>query len=360
MRFTVVQTLIASLLAAGSVAAQSTPPGLVFTMTNDASGNSVHAYVRNAGGYLSAAGHFATGGNGTGASLGSQGSLALSRNQQWLLVVNGGSNQLSVFRITRNGLMLTDTVDSGGTLPVSVTTAGPLAYVVNSGSDSIAGFALSAGGKLAMIPGSIQSLSASGAGPAQIQFNPEGDTLVVTEKNTNMITVFAIGAGGAAMPGQSFPSSGMTPYGFAFAKRRQLIVSEAFGGTAGASAASSYRLRESGELMTISPSVKNTQSASCWLTTDMAGQFAFVSNTGSNTISSYTIDFDGELTLLQAAAAQTGNAPADSALTADGRFLYVHNEDGGINGYAVMSDGSLTPIRSVGGLPASSVGLVAR
>ena len=364
MRFTFVSKLVFSFLAVAclSVAADDpnlSPVGMVYTMTNAVSGNSVLALFRSPDGRLSPARTYPTGGMGTGAELGSQGSLVLSRNQRWLFAVDAGSSEISVFQVTGNGLLLSSIVGSGGSTPVSVAFNGRLLYVVNSGSDNIAGFRLLGNGKLIPIPGSIQQLSGTGVGPAQISFNPEGDTLVVTEKSTNLITTFLIGSGGAAMPGVSQASAGMTPFGFAFGRRSQFFVSEAFGGATNASALSSYRLADDGTIHTITGSLANNQSAACWVVTDPGGRFAYVSNTGSNTISSYRIAFDGSLTLSAAQAAQTGGAPADSALSGDGRLLYVLNGDGSINGFRVMANGQLMSISTVSGLPAGTAGLAA-
>jgi hypothetical protein len=52
--------------------------GAVFALTNAPSGNAVVAYSRAADGVLTFAGSYATGGNGTGAGLGSQGAVVVS------------------------------------------------------------------------------------------------------------------------------------------------------------------------------------------------------------------------------------------------------------------------------------------
>ncbi|HTT64862.1 MAG TPA: beta-propeller fold lactonase family protein [Bryobacteraceae bacterium] len=364
MRVTSVSHVALSFMAAAALGlaaanAQSAPGGMLYTMNNAVSGNQVMAYTRAPNGVLTWAGSFATGGMGTGAGLGSEGSLTLSHDQNWIFAVNGGSNDVSVFSVAANGLTLTDTVATGGTTPVSVTSHRGLVYVVHSGSDNIAGFRLSPDGKLTPVPGSMQSLSGTGVGPAQISFDPDGDMLVVTEKNTNLITTFRIGGGGAAMPGQSMTSSGMTPYGFAFSPRNQLFISEAFGGAANASAVSSYRVDQSDALRLVAGSVKNDQSAACWTVTDGGGRFVYVSNTGSNTLSSYVVEFNGQLALLQSQAAQTGAAPTDMATSSNGRFIYtLGGGDGSITGDKVLADGILVGFNAgVTGLPTSTVGL---
>ena len=92
-------------------------PGAVYTESNAAAGNAILAFTRSAAGALTAAGSFPTGGLGTGADLGSEGAVTLI-DHQWLLAVNAGSNEVSVFRIAGNGLVRTDRVPSGGAMPV--------------------------------------------------------------------------------------------------------------------------------------------------------------------------------------------------------------------------------------------------
>ena len=95
------------------------------------------------------------------------------------------------------------------------------------------------------------------------------------------------------------------------------------------------------------------------------GRFAYAANTGSGTITAYRVSGRGELTRVapngESAVFGAGTAPADLALTESNRFLYVRN--GGsrtIGATRVNSDGSLTVITGIGGLPAGTVGLVAR
>ena len=82
-------------------------------MTNAAAGNEVVVFRRAANGSLSQKKTVSTGGLGSGAGLGSQGSVTLSANGRWLFVVNAGSNQISAFSVRENGITLTDVVDFG-------------------------------------------------------------------------------------------------------------------------------------------------------------------------------------------------------------------------------------------------------
>ena len=97
-----------------------------------------------------------------------------------------------MFRVHKGGLTLIDTANSDGSQPVSLTQYGDLLYVLNAGSDSIAGFTINDNGTLSLLTGSVRGLSGTGTGAAQISFTPRGDALVVTEKATNRITTFLI------------------------------------------------------------------------------------------------------------------------------------------------------------------------
>ena len=337
----------------------------VYTMTNGASGNEVTVYERSANGSLTLMGSYPTGGLGSGAGLGSQGSVILRENGRRLFVVNAGSNQVSVFAVRKDGLQLLDVADSGGEMPISLTLHSGILYVLNAGgSGNISGFRVRDTGELAPLEGSTQPLSNGGTGdspqPAQISFSQEGNLLVVTEKATNSIDVYPV-VGGIAGPPVTHPSSGMTPFGFAFAKRHDLIISEAFGGAPGVSAVSSYNLDQDA-LEVISPSVGTTQTAACWVIVSNNGKYAYVTNAGSGSISSYRIETDGAITLLEAQAGLTGegSSPIDMAFSDNGQFLYALGANSAtISIFRVKESGRLESLGNIS-VPAGAVGLAAQ
>jgi 6-phosphogluconolactonase len=345
--------------------------GAVYVATNAAGGNAVLGFARSADGRLdpTPTSH-ATGGEGTGTGLGNQGGLVLSRDGGLLLVVNAGSDEISVFRRASDGdLELRDVVTSGGTRPISVTLHGHLLYVLNAGGmsgaiDQITGFSVEQDGELVPVPGSTRALSAATVDPAQIGFAPDGRTLVVSEKGTNILTTFSVDASGVAGMPMPQPSAGMTPFGFAFGKRGQLLVSEAFGGAMDASALSAYVLGGDGTLDVIEPSAPTTETAACWVAVSRGGRFAYTTNTGSGSISGFAVAPDGTLELLDSdgATASTGGAPIDLDFFDDGRFLYAL--DSGTDSLSVFglshATGALTFLQEVGGLPDGSNGLGAR
>src|SRR5436853_2238655 len=358
--------LFVAAFSSGRVIAPATAQavvGSVYIMSNSASGNQVIAYARGADGSLTWKANYATNGLGITSMAGSnQGGLVLSEDGQWLIVVNAGSNDISVFSVNHKGLALADMTSSQGTMPISVTVHGSVVYVLNSGgaesTGNIAGFALS-DGKLSEISGSVQPLSGVTA-PAQISFNPTGTVLVVTEKSTSKIDTFLVNSEGVASAPNAQSSSGGTPFGFDFTPSGTLIVSEAAGGPSGTSAVSSYTISDSGSLTTLSASVPDTQQAACWLVVTGNGQFAYTANAHSTTISSYTITGNGQVSLLNSNAATVGGANLDMALARNSRFLYVFdNGDHAIVAYEAHADGNLTWLQTTSGIPAGADGLAA-
>jgi len=322
----------------------------VYLQTNDAENNEVVAFRRAGDGTLSEFGTYATGGRGTGKPhLASQSSIVVSGER--LLVVNAGSDDVSLFAISDEGLALLDRVASGGTMPTSIAVRDSRAYVLNaSGEANATGFAI---GETLEPTGDTRALP--GADPAQIGFTPDGSSLIVTDRATDSLLELPVARGDLLR----HLSSGATPYGFDFTRDGTLVVTEAFGGTVGAAAASSY----GAGVAPVSKSVANTRSEVCWAAVTKDGRYVFVTNFGDGTISSYAIGGDGSLALVDAVAGSTTlgeKGVRDESLSADGRFLYALDADARkVFGFAVRDDGRLDPISDVDGLPATAAGLAA-
>lgn len=368
--------LAATLLSCASFVSASDwrghrPGGAVYTASNAVDGNRILVFNRGHNGSLKLADSFPTGGLGTGAGLGNQGGVVLTPDGDWLLTVNAGSAEVSLFEVTEDVLVLRDIVPSGGAEPLSITVDHHLVYVLNGGGsaakpDNITGFVLSEhDGRLTPIPDSTRMLSGDAVMPAQVSFAPAGDVLVVTEKATNLITTFAVDDDGLASDPQPQASAGMTPFGFAFDWRGRLFVSEAFGGAADASAVSSYRVSATGMLSVVSPSVPTHQTAACWVAVDQTGRYIYATNAGSSSISGYRAAPNASITLLNAdgatASTGSGSVPIDLARSSDGRFLYaLSGGSNTISAYRILGNGGLEPVETETGIPAGAYGLAAR
>jgi 6-phosphogluconolactonase (cycloisomerase 2 family) len=195
-----------------------------------------------------------------------------------------------------------------------------------------------------------------------VAFSPNGRHLVVTEKASNLIDVFNVDKHGVAGPATATPSTGETPFGFAFTGRNVLLVANAAGGAPGLSSASSYVVNGSGAADFVAGDIATGQTAACWTVVSSNGRYVYTTNTGSGTISGYRVGRDGSLTALNAdgvtATTGAGSRPADASVAGD--FLYTRS--GGtltITIDHIERDGSLTPVGTVTGLPDTAVGLVA-
>ena len=347
--------VLAAVLAASFVTAVPGPAGAIYTIDNAASNNVLY-YGRAADGSIMFVSSYATQGAGTGGALASQGAVMLTQDGRFLLVVNAGSNEISVFKVQNNGLNFVSKVSSHGSMPISLTINDKnWVYVLDAGgSGNIAGFMLSNSGTLTYLAGSNQPLSGMPSpSPEQIGFNPQGNVLVVAEKGTNIIDTYTVGPDGIAEDPVTHASNGMGPYGFAFTDKDKLVISEAATNTL-----SSYVVSDQGNLRTISGAMPTFGLAPCWVAINEKGTFAYTSNAHGGTISTFSISDTGALNLVSSIAAKTNIPTLDLAFSKHSQFLYTLN-GGSITGFKVYSDGSLWQVTSVSSVPAAATGLAA-
>lgn len=358
------------------------PPGAqgaVYVMTNAAADNEVVVFSRSASGKLERAGSFSTGGLGSGTPpvkdpLGSQDALYLSDDHSFLFAVNAGSNEVSSFTVSEDGLTLTlvNKVSSAGERPVSLTTHGDLLYVVNAGGrGNISGFRVADTGMLSPLSDSTQPLSdtdtplpGSTVAPGSIRFSPDGGLLVVTEKATSLIDVYKVEAGRPGPPNVQ-PSAGRTPFGADFDSRGTYIVSET-NATAprmpvpeGASV-SSYKLSADGVLNVVSETTPTLETAACWIQITPDDRYVYTTNTASGTITGFRLGDDGTLTRLaeDGITGTTGDGSVPLGMAISGDFLYVLSAgQGEVKVFGIEDDGGLTRLSAfdIGGLPGDTV-----
>ena len=336
-RFALGATVALAVLAGPAAAGAMADPGAVYTQTNNPAGNVVQAFDRDAGGELTPAGTFSTGGVGLAALGNRQGAVDLSDDESTVYAVNGGSNSVSIFDAGRSGLALEDVAPSGGVAPNSVDEDHGRVYVLNSGgTPNVTAFSARSDGTLEAIPGGRRELPGA-LGAAQVSVAPGGDALVVTERLSNRLETLPIDAAGRPGAPVITASSGAVPFGFAFGHRGDVVVSEA-----GASTVSSYRLGAGG-LDLVSASLPVGFGAACWVAISPNGKLAYTGN-ASGTISGFAIGRDGSLDPLGATPTPS---PRDLDFSRNGRFLYAVSPTGRVTGYRVATDGALELLTSV-------------
>ncbi len=351
------------LVLLAALPAQSFGPGAVYSLTNDTHDNAVAVAIRHHDGQLTPFARYSTGGLGTGAGLGSQGALASDQDGRWLVAVNPGSDDITLFSTFGNLLLWRrDVAATHGTRPTSVAIHGDLVYALDAGSDDVAGFRIRRG-RLERI-GNF-ALSGTAVAAAQVGFDPTGRLLVVTERATDRIDVFPVRRDGTL--GQVIPqaSAGHTPFGFAFREDGTLIVSEAAGGAAHASTTSSYRIDRQGTLGTITAALPTDQTAACWIVLPRDGRNVYTTNAGSASLTGYAVGGHGALTRLDPSgttgALNTGARPIDAGVDGSGRTLYVLDSFADeIVALHRAQDGSLHLLNSAWSLPDGAAGVIVR
>ena len=330
--------------ALGGTASSALAAGSVYTQTNDPAGNAVQRFDRAADGELVARGTFSTGGVGLAGLGGRQGAVELSDDEAFVYAINAGSSSVTAFRVTEGGLEAVDQVASGGSTPVSVDEQDGRVYVLNSGgTPNVTGFTVGSDGRLTAIPGGSRDLPGA-QGAAQVSVAPDGSALVVSERLSNRLETLALDESGVPGAPVIVASSGTTPFGFAFGRRSQIIVSEA-----GSASVSSYKLRASGGLSTITGSLSLGLGGICWVAVPPNGRFAYTGNV-SGSISVLRVATDGDLSSLDTVALTP--TPRDLDFSRNGRYLYAISPGnattgGAITGYRVATDGSLTEVTQV-------------
>jgi 6-phosphogluconolactonase len=366
-RASMVLALSAAAILAPAVASAHSRPhhpwrdgGDVYVNDNTATANTVAAFHRRLDGSLQPlpGSPFATGGAGTGAGIGSQGSLQTAFDGRYVLAVDAGSDQVSVLAVRRDGSLRPvpgGTVSSGGSQPVSIAVHDDLVYVANAGigtgGTNYTGFVLGLDGVLHPLPGSTVALP-GGSQPGDVLFNATGSKLAATRVGTSLIDSFVVGRDGRLhpAPGSPYAAQGPGPFGSEFRPTDpgELYVSNAHGG-AGNGTVSAFRDAWNGTLTAIGASpFADHQTAPCWVEISRDGRFLFTVNTAQPSISSYAINRDGTLTLLGSTPFRNpaGLGPVDARLSPGGHTLFV--VDGGTSQVSAFSvhGGSLTELPS--------------
>jgi len=345
-------------LLTASVYAQEQGNTFVYTDNNPAGPNSVSAFFVGRGGTLVMVpgSPFSTGGMGTGHGFYSSHRITatvVSRN--FLYVANDGSNDISAFKIDTDTGGLTPVpgspFGSGGSagkppisgISLAATPNGHHLYAGNGGSGNISAFRIASNG--ALVP--IGSVLAGGP-PDGMKVSPNGEFLGAALPFSDSVAMFRIASNGTltAVPGSPFAAGG---FGFASdvdisCKSNSLFDPKAAAGTTVAV----FTIASNGALSPIAGSpftfARGINSSVGVLSPD--NQHLFVSNQQSDTITVLDVASDGSLTQESGSpfANTPGLIPAGMGTNREGDLLYAANDEETVSGFHIENDGGLTPV----------------
>jgi 6-phosphogluconolactonase (cycloisomerase 2 family) len=333
------------LIVSASMQATAAEPAIsrthyVYTINNDVKRNAVAVFEQKLDGTLTEVqgSPFATGGKGlAGGDIDEQGAIRVHKN--FVLAVNAGSDSIAVLRKGSDGKLTPvdgSPFPSSGTAPLSLTVHGNLVYVANqaphfakpTAEPNLMGFRLSDEGKLSPIENSKITFH-PGHGPAQVEFSPDGKTIVVTsgfqDETTGRIHGYLVQADGTLKEG---PGSPVTPkgasgvVGFSWSPDSNRVYVSNFRG----SSVIVYDVdKKSGGIKQMSEPYGDAEKAACWTAISADGKTLYVANFVSNSISSFDVAADGKLALLATTPRRGGMDPdtKDIEISKDGKFLYA-------------------------------------
>jgi len=372
--------LALAVLALGPATASAKKPakgsvGVVYSQTNGVPDNEVVVYDRKSNGQLKQRELVKTGGAGGIAAqpgcpapcpmLDTDGEVRAKG--KLVFAVNAGSDTISSFRETSKGLKLVSEKSSRGDFPNSITVHKRILYVLNSHSDSIAGFTFSKKGKLRFLKGSVEALSQpsdpalAGAGltPRQIGFDHSGRVLVATLLSPLPGSIDTFKLNKHHRPGSAQPHAPTTPlpFGFAFDNHNNLVMSQvSFPPELGMDGSTAtYKLNTKTGGLTPIDTESSHGVAPCWVVVTKDGHYTYVVNAGGGpdaTLAGYGLS-SGALTFLGLTPENNANGDeivrTNETLSRDSKYLYVLKP--GLMGpvsqvdiYRVNQNGSLTLI----------------
>jgi 6-phosphogluconolactonase len=327
-----------------NVARPSTAPRMsaahVYTINNDLNHNGVIGLVRNYDGSLTEmpGSPFSTGGKGlSGGDIDEQGAIRV--HGDFVLAVNPGSDSIAVLRKQAGGKLAPvagSPFPSGGNHPLSLTVHKGLVYVANqaaawgnpASAPNLMGFRLACDGRLTPIASSRVEF-ARGAGPAQVEFSPTGESIVVTAgfqgEETSRIHSFRVLSDGTLREGPNSPlkpSGASGTVGFSWSPKGDRIYVSTFRG----SAITVFDIdRRTAGIKQVGKAYGDGEQAACWTAISSDGRTLYVANFVSNSISVFDVQPDGRLVLLGTTKRHGSTSPdtKDIELSKDGKYLYA-------------------------------------
>ncbi|MEW9555042.1 lactonase family protein [Nonomuraea sp. NPDC050783] len=269
-------------------------------------------------------------------------------------VTNAATGDVSSLAIGPKGVLtpLGAPVSTGGAFPrgIALTPDGATAYVVNSDSDLLSVFRVGARGALQPGPRLVRT----GDEPWGATVSPDGRTLYVTDTAAAAISAYRIGPGGTPVRLGDFPATSDNPKQTVLSPDgRFLYLSYADVDETGDSpprAITRFAVRPDG---TLGPGqdVAKVAQANFGIAISPDGGLVYVTSLVGQNVWAFRRGADGSLTPVPGSPFPAPDGPVGLKVTPDGQHLYVAGNDpdndqqrGGLLGYTILAGGGLRPI----------------
>ncbi len=217
---------------------------------------------------------------------------------------------------------------------LSVTAAPEYAFVTNQNSNSVSSFSIGAGGALTLV-GTV----AAGGEPNAVVADPTGRYLYVANWSDGTISEYAVGSGGA-LASMGTIAAGSEPASITLDTTGQYF----YVANLASDTVSEYAIGAGGALTALGNIAAAGSPIS--VSADPASHYLYVADETGNLVSEYSIGVDGLLTSI--GSALTGNNPQSVTVDPSGRYAYVANyNDATVSEYAINGNGTLTPIGGI-------------
>jgi DNA-binding beta-propeller fold protein YncE len=285
-------------------------PDIIWLESNSTEGNSILAFKNDGTGTPTFLGSTPTGGTGVfdkTFALGpfdSDQNLIVNPEGTLLFAVNSGSNSISVFHITPDGLQAAagSPFPSGGSDPVSLGLKGDTLVVVNMDQDpaqnknltlpNYTTFRVWPNGQLTAIPRSTVHV-AYGTVPSQALIASQGSLVFGADFLGGLLESFVLGANGRLTQNapQGLPDSvftGLAVPHLPLGLRTHPEVPALYVDITPASKVAVYRYDSNGRLSFVR-AVNDSGKAPCWAVVNRAGSRLYATNTGDNSVSVFDL-----------------------------------------------------------------------
>ena len=368
--------LLAALAMVASVRTQAwsqQAPDIIWLESNSTAGNSILAFKNDGTGTPTFLGSTPTGGIGVfdkTFALGpfdSDQNLIVNPEGTLLFAVNSGSNSISVFHITPDGLQAASgsPFPSGGSDPVSLGLKGDVLVVVNKDQDpaqngnltlpNYTTFRVWPNGQLTAIAHSTVPV-AYGTSPSQALIASQGSVVFGADFLGGLLQSFALGADGRLNqnPPQGLPDSVFTgqaaphlPLGLRTHPDAPILYVD----ITPISQVAVYHFDRKGQLSFVR-AVSDSGKAPCWTVVNHVGTRLYATNTGDNSVSVYDLtDPLNPEEIQHFVMDDTTGQAFSTVIDSTDQWLYVSSEQGSANStpagnafhaLKVNTDGTLT------------------